>query len=118
MVSVLKSASNLFVKGCVAFGSNSEKVEKEGEDALEVAQKKKEKDEEEDKKKSRGALSMIHLLVAFLLFIFMSLMVIESSLYIRAVYFFICILLFAVYNVVHSKGLELSINMLGKKGKV
>lgn len=59
---------------------------------------------------------MIHLIIAFLLLIFMCLMVVEPSQPIRMVYFFISVLLFAIYNIAHSKGMELSLRMLTKKG--
>ena len=58
---------------------------------------------------------MIHLLVIFLLLIFMALMVGESSIYIRAFYFIVCVILLAVYNVVHAKGLEMSLKALISK---
>ncbi|MCX8200418.1 MAG: hypothetical protein N3G76_03030 [Candidatus Micrarchaeota archaeon] len=45
----------------------------------------------------------------------MALMVVEANLYARAAYFIICVILLAVYNVVHARGLELSLGMLTKK---
>ncbi len=82
--------------------------------ALEMAKEKKETNEEKDQKKSGRTLSMIHLLIVFLLLIFMALMVAEPSIYIRALYFLVCVLLFAIYNVVHAQGLKLSLEMLTK----
>gem|GEM_PF-6354795 len=58
---------------------------------------------------------MIHLLIAFLLLIFMSLMVVEPVQTGRLLYFFICVILFAIYNVVHLKGLQMSLEMLSRK---
>lgn len=60
---------------------------------------------------------MIHLVIAFLILIFMSLMVIEDSMGLRTAYFFACAILFAIYNIVHLEGLKLSLGALIKAKK-
>ncbi|MEM3364066.1 MAG: hypothetical protein QXS93_00985 [Candidatus Micrarchaeia archaeon] len=95
-------------------GSNTEKMEEKRQDALEMAKEKKKKNEEKSQEKSRRALSMIHLLIIFLILIVMAFMVVEEDMHLRAIYFVVCVVLIAIYNVVHASGLKMSLEMLTK----
>ncbi len=57
---------------------------------------------------------MIHLIIAFLILVFMCLMVIEPSQSIRIAYFLVSVLLFSLYNILHLKGIKISIDMLAR----